>query len=60
MADVSVLNVLLYDAPIGTLTRVAGDRVLFAFNEAYIADEQRPVRGLFWHPLTAETRVRFP
>ena len=46
MADVSVLDVLLYGEPIGTLTRVAGDRTLFAFNEAYIADVQRPVLSL--------------
>ena len=46
MPDVSVLNVLLYGEPIGTLTRVAGDRTLFAFNAAYIADPQRPVLGL--------------
>lgn len=46
MPDVSVLNVLLYGEPVGTLTRVAGDRTLFAFNEAYIADTNRPVLGL--------------
>ncbi len=46
MADVSILEVLLYGEPIGTLTRVAGDRTFFAFNEAYIADENRPVLGL--------------
>ncbi len=46
MPDVSVLNVLLYGTPVGTLTRVAGDRTLFAFNEAYIADAHRPVLGL--------------
>ena len=46
MAEVSVLNVLLYGAPIGTLTRVAGDRTFFAFNEDYIADENRYVLGL--------------
>jgi len=46
MADVSVLDVLLYGEPIGTLTRVGGDRSLFAFNDAYIADEARPVLGL--------------
>lgn len=46
MADVAVLNVLLYGAPIGTLTRVAGDRTLFSFNEDYIADNDRPVLGL--------------
>jgi serine/threonine-protein kinase HipA len=46
MADVSVLDVLLYDEPIGTLTRVSDDRTLFAFNDAYIVDEERPVLGL--------------
>lgn len=46
MPDVSVLNVLLYGKPIGTITRVSGDRSLFAFNEAYIEDADRPVLGL--------------
>jgi len=46
MTDVSVLEVLLYGDPIGTLTRVPGDRTLFAFTEAYIEDENRPVLGL--------------
>jgi serine/threonine-protein kinase HipA len=46
MADIVVLEVLLYREPIGTLTRVAGDRTLFAFNEGYIADPNRPVLGL--------------
>ncbi|AGS25212.1 type II toxin-antitoxin system HipA family toxin [Rhizobium etli] len=46
MSDVSVLDVLLYDEPIGTLTRFGGDRTLFAFNEAYLNNDQRPVLGL--------------
>ncbi len=46
MADVSVLEVLLYGEPIGTLTLVPGDRSLFAFNEDYIADEDRPILSL--------------
>ena len=46
MPDVSILEVLLYNTPVGTLTRVSGDRTLFAFNEGYIADEQRPVLSL--------------
>ena len=46
MADVSVLEVLLYEAPIGTFTRVSGDQTLFAFDEAYIADAGRPVLSL--------------
>lgn len=46
MANVSVLEVLLYEEPIGTLTLVPGDRSLFAFNEDYIADEERPLLSL--------------
>ena len=46
MASVSVLEVLLYGEPIGTLTRIEGDRTLFAFNDGYIADRNRPVLGL--------------
>ena len=42
MADVSALEALLNDELIGTLTRVAGDRALFAFSGAYFADEYRP------------------
>jgi len=46
MANVSVLNVNLYGEPIGTLTRLPNDKNIFAFNEAYIADVDRPVLGL--------------
>ncbi len=46
MPDVSVLEVLLYGEPIGTLTRVGGDRTLFAFSDAYVADEQRRTLSL--------------
>jgi serine/threonine-protein kinase HipA len=43
---VSTLEVLLYGEQIGTLTRLAGDRTLFAFNEAYIANPTRPTLSL--------------
>ncbi len=46
MPDVSVLEVLLHGTAIGTITRFADDRTLFAFNEAYIEDRQRPTLGL--------------
>ncbi len=46
MPDVSVLEVLLYGEPIGTLTRVQGDRNLFAFNQAYVDDANRPTLSL--------------
>lgn len=46
MPDVFVLEVLLHGNPVGTLTRTPGDRTLFAFNEAYVADRNRPTLGL--------------
>ena len=46
MPDVTVLDVFLHGEPIGTLTRVAGDRTLFAFNEAYIGNDERPTLSL--------------
>jgi serine/threonine-protein kinase HipA len=46
MHDFAVLEVLLHGKPIGTLTRLPGDRVLFAFTEGYIADENRPTLSL--------------
>ena len=45
-ADVVVLDVLLYGEPIATLTRVSDDRILFAFNATYIADDRRPTLSL--------------
>lgn len=46
MSDVFVLNVRIYGETIGTLTHVQGDRTLFSFTEAYIADANRPTLGL--------------
>ena len=44
--DIAVLEVRLYGQPIGTLTRLPGDRVLFAFTESYVADQNRPTLSL--------------
>ncbi len=46
MADISVLNVKLHGETVGTLTRLPGDRTLFSFTEAYVADANRPTLGL--------------
>lgn len=46
MREFAVLDVRLYGQPIGTLTRLPGDQVLFAFNESYIADRNRPTLSL--------------
>ncbi len=60
MPDVSVLNIHLSGKAIGTLTRVAGDRSLFAFNEAYISDPARPTLGLFFKDEFGGLRTDFP
>ncbi|AFI88694.1 type II toxin-antitoxin system HipA family toxin [Pectobacterium parmentieri] len=44
--NVSTLNVLLYGAPIATITNVGNDKTLFAFTDTYANDEFRPVLGL--------------
>ncbi|MEQ8228198.1 MAG: HipA domain-containing protein [Rhodospirillales bacterium] len=46
MSDVSLLNVKLYGEPIGTLTRVGGDRIIFAFNDDYTENPDRPILSL--------------
>lgn len=46
MPDVSILNVHLHGKPIATLTLVQGDRTMFAFNQEYINDQNRPTLSL--------------
>jgi len=46
MADLAVLDVLLHGRAIGTLTRLPGDRNLFAFHRTYIEDAERPTLSL--------------
>jgi serine/threonine-protein kinase HipA len=46
MPDVSVLEVLLHGKEIGTLAQIGGDRSLFAFNDTYINNPQRPTLSL--------------
>jgi len=67
MPDVSVLDVLLHGTPVGTLTRAGGDRILFAFNDAYLGGDQRPVLSLAFKDRfgglisdIAPTRTRLP
>ncbi|MFW8637484.1 type II toxin-antitoxin system HipA family toxin [Cribrihabitans pelagius] len=59
MTDVTVLDVSLYGQPIGTLTRVAVDRSLFAFNQDYIDNPERPTLGLFFKDQYGELRTDF-
>lgn len=46
MIDASALDILLNDRRIGKLARLDGDRSIFTFDEAYLADEERPTLSL--------------
>ena len=67
MADVSVLEVGLYGQKIGSLTFLPGDQTLFAFDQAYIDDVDRPTLSLSFKDSFGElitdtrpTRTRVP
>jgi serine/threonine-protein kinase HipA len=67
MADVSVLDVALYGERIGTLTLLPGDQTLFAFDQAYIDNPDRPTLSLSMKDALGElitdirpTRTRVP
>lgn len=46
MNEIAVLNVLLYNQLIGTLTRLPGDKNQFDFTQDYIDNPQRPILSL--------------
>jgi HipA-like protein len=46
MIDAAALEILLNDRRIGTLALLDGDRSIFTFDEAYLADEERPTLSL--------------
>jgi len=67
MADLSVLTVALYGEPIGTLTLLPGDQTLFAFDQGYIDNPDRPTLSLSLKDALGElitdiqpTRTRVP
>ncbi|WP_372053891.1 type II toxin-antitoxin system HipA family toxin [Tistrella mobilis] len=46
MSDLAVLDVRLHGRRIGSLTRLGGDRTIFAFDQDYVADPARPTLSL--------------
>jgi len=46
MVKHSILTVRLHGQAIGTLTHLSGERTLFAFDDTYIEDHNRPTLGL--------------
>jgi serine/threonine-protein kinase HipA len=59
MADIAVLDVRLHGRSIGTLTRLPGDRNLFAFNENYIRDPERATLSLSFKDAFGELLTEF-
>jgi serine/threonine-protein kinase HipA len=59
MADVSVLEVLLHDRKIGTLTWLQGERSIFTFTQDYIDDPNRPTLSLSFKDDLGELRTDF-
>lgn len=49
-----ILRVLLHQQPIGTLSLLAGEQTVFAFDETYIRDRSRPTLGLSFKAPTGE------
>lgn len=46
MIDTAALNIFLNDTRIGTIARLDGDRSIFTFDDAYLANEERPTLSL--------------
>jgi serine/threonine-protein kinase HipA len=59
MPDVSVLDVRLYGDSVGSLTLLQGDRTIFAFNESYLDDPNRPTLSLSFRDNLGNLITRF-
>ncbi len=46
MIDAAALDILLHGTRIGTIARLDGDRSIFSFDEAYVADSERATLSL--------------
>jgi len=67
MSEFAVLDIYLYEKPIGTLTHLPGDRNLFAFNQEYIENSVRDTLSLSFKDVFGDlitdiksTRTRIP
>ena len=59
MTDTSALDILLHGNKIGTLNLLPGDRSIFSFDEAYIADKKRDTLSLSFKNPLGELLTRF-
>lgn len=56
----SILSVRLHGKQIGTLTHLGGDRMLFAFDEAYLKDSERATLSLGFKDAYGALTTEFP
>jgi len=54
MISAAALDILLHDRRIGTLAHLGGDSSIFTFDEAYLADEERPTLSLAYKDIYGE------
>ncbi len=59
MSRIEVLNILLHKQTIATLTRLPGDRTIFAFDQNYLDDWNRPRLGLSFEDVHGEIKNSF-
>ena len=67
MIEIPVLDVRLHGRSVGALTRLGGDKIIFSFNDDYIADTARPTLSLSFKAASGEiitdlkpTQTRLP
>ncbi len=67
MSEIAILEILLHDRHIATLTHLPGDRNILSFKEEYIADADRPTLSLSFKDSMGDlitnvtpTRTRLP
>ncbi|WP_106752033.1 type II toxin-antitoxin system HipA family toxin [Pannonibacter carbonis] len=59
MTDISSLNILLHGKKVGTLSLLPGDRSIFSFDDAYVADKSRDTLSLSFKNPLGELLTRF-
>ena len=54
MIDAAALDIFLSDTRVGTLVRLDGDASIFTFDDAYLADQNRPTLSLAYKDSNGE------
>lgn len=60
MSEIAILEILLHNQHIATLTHLPGDRNVLSFKEEYIADPNRPTLSLSFKDSTGDLMTNIP